>query len=541
VDNTTGDDFRFHFSRDQLIRFASSPNDVTRSVMDEKAARAMVEKLVPESEDTGWEWQGDLMDWWVNEFVTAILKARQLGVTWCAAGVGLWYITMIPGTRVLCQSIGEPEAADIIDHAWEMYLSLQERTPHLVQHLRLTRPTGGRRPALEIEFEHPGGKASRFNAMPSTSAKGHGRTAAFVIMDEFARHPYARESYKAMVPTQAGSKRASGRTAIISTGNGVSTDEDGGNFFHYIWTNAKHYGVRTRFLRWDTNPDRDEEWYGRVARKLPSRDRGEQYPRDEVEAFILSGDVYFDLEDLAYYSEQIRAPMYSFDWEVLPGEQRARQRRGEFGSIDVFLEPEKDRQYAIGVDVATGYGRDYSAAYVVDLSSSAFCSELHAKMDSEMFAEQLHFLGKWFNTAMIAVEKGGGWGEQVIVPLRDGKNNRPPYTKLYRHSQEISINPADRARTFGYPITTGTRNVVISQIVQALREKTMPFMPVGLIDECRTFVTRTKPPSPAATDGANDDRVFAAGIALDMFRRFGTHPQARPRRPHQYIPPHPWS
>jgi hypothetical protein len=541
VDNTTGDDFNFHFSPEQLIRYASTPNPVTKAAIPEDLARKMIGGLVGDYEETGWEWQGDLIDWWMQEFITAILKARQLGITWCASGVGLWYITMVPGTRVLCQSIGEPEAKDIIDHAWEMYLSLQENHPHLVKHLKLMQPTNGRRPHMDIVFEHPGGKTSRFNAMPSTSAKGHGRTASFVIMDEFARHPYARESYKAIVPTLAGSKKASGRTAIISTGNGISTDEDGGNFFHHVWTNARHYGVQTRFLRWDQNPDRDQDWYQRVAMKLPNRDRGEQYPNNEREAFILTGDAYFQIEDLDHYLENLREPLYRMDWEVLPSDRQAKRRISDFGSIDIYLEPQAGHSYAIGCDISTGYGRDFSSAFVIDLASSALVAELHGRADNESLAEQLHYLGRWYNTAKLALEKGGGWGDAVMTALRDGKNLRPPYPNLYRHRQPTSVGAAEMARVYGFPMANQNRNLIVGHIEQALRERTLPWMTRGLIEECSTFVYRgLKKPSPAAQEGCNDDRVLACGIALEMFRQFGTHPGWRPKRRVPLANPYPW-
>jgi hypothetical protein len=542
IDNTTGDTFEFHFSPEQLIRFASTPNPVSRISMPEDVVTEMLEELIPSYRMTGWEWQGDMIDWWIHEFVTAVLKARQLGVTWCAAGVGLWYATQLPGTKVLCQSIGEPEASDIIDHAWEMYRSLIERKPHLVAGLKLLRPTNGRRPHLEMEFEHPDGRTSMFHAMPSTTSKGHGRTASFVIMDEFARHPYARESYKAIVPTQAGSNKVSGRTAIISTGNGISTAEDAGNYFHHLWANSRIYGVATRFLRWDVNPDRDQTWYDRVARKLPTRDRGEQYPMDEREAFILTGDPYFDVDSLVWFADNaIKEPLYSFEWEVLPGEQRAKQRKGEWGPISVLLPPASGRDYAIGVDVATGYGRDFSAAYVIDLHSASLVCEFHAKMDSELFAEQLHFLGRWYNTALIAVEKGGGWGESVIVPLRDGKNNRPRYPRLYRHTQPVNLNAAEQSRSFGVPMNMGTRMLIISQLEKALRERLAPWLTIGLLHECHSFVYREQSPSPAASDGAHDDRVMAASIAYEMYRRFGSHPKVTPRRSLQnQLDPYPW-
>lgn len=545
VDNTSGDTFRFHFSPEQLIKFASTPNSMVKQSLPIEVAEKMVNTLMPEYEETGWEWQGEIIDWWVNEFVTMILKARQLGITWCAAGVGLWIVTMLPGTRVLAQSMTEDDAADIIDHAWEMFISLKNRKPHLVQHIDVHKPFGDRRPHLDIEFIHPDGRKSRFNAMPSSPSRGHGRTATFVILDEFARHPYARESYKATVPAQAGSKKASGRTAIISTGNGVSVDEDAGNYFHHLWANAKRYGISTQFLRWDTNPDRDQEWYERVARKLPSKDRGEQYPQNPNEAFILTGDLYFDEDSVFWYGEEgTKKPLYSCEFKIVNDGSGAKLRKTKYGSIDVFVEPKPGHKYAIGADVATGTGRDFSAAYVVDLETQALVAEYNGKIDPDVMARDLHFLGRWYNTAWIAVEKGGGYGEAVIVPLRDGKQGRPPYPKLYRHIMD-SRTTQDLSKSYGMPMSASVRQLVLGNMKRILRDKSLPWVTEGLMDEIRTFVYRKRNPSPAANDGCNDDRVMACAITLEMFRRYGAY-QSRPVKKHDYdedefVPPYPWS
>ena len=70
---------------------------------------------------------------------------------------------------------------------------------------------------------------------------------------------------------------------------------------------------------------------------------------------------------------------------------------------------------------------------MIDLSDMNICAELHGKIDPDLAAEQPHFLGRWYNTARLAVELGGGYGDAIIIPLRDGKKGRKPYPKLYRH------------------------------------------------------------------------------------------------------------
>src|SRR5262249_54771613 len=210
------------------------------------------------------------------------------------------------------------------------------------------------------------------------------------------------------------------------------------------------------------------------------------------------------------------------------------------GPIRVYAKPDPMHEYAIGADVATGRGFDYSCAFVIDLTSMALAAECYGKMDADEYAEQLHFLGRWYGSARIAVEMGGGYGEPVVISLRDGRKGRPHYPKLYRHAI------ADRAdmhqlANYGFPMNAKTRPLVINQIEQAIREHSSPAMSRTLIMECRTFVRQKTLPSPRAQDGANDDRVMAFGISLELYRQFGTHPKrhrrkTRPTAKHRY----PW-
>lgn len=533
VDNTTGDSFRFRFNRSQLIKWATVPNEVTNMCIPLR----MAERIFADApEHTGWEFQGELIDWWLSSDITEILKARQLGITWCAAGVALWYGLYRPGNRVLIQSKNEDDAADLVDHIWEMFLSLAPRDEtndepagdytYLRNSVTQEKPKReGVRPFLDIEWVHLNGRISQINAMASTAGAGHGRTAAFVILDEFSRHPYAREAYKAIVPAQGGSKKAKGKTAIISTANGVSTDEESGNFYHHLWTNATTYGIKTLFLPWDANPDRDEEWYDSVAMKLPPKDRGEQYPLNPDEAFILTGDQYFDVEALRWYgSNALKKPLYTGIWEaVKPGVGKmSKVEHSRKGLISVYRRPVRGHRYAMGCDVAKGTGKDFSAFYVVDLSNMQLVADFHGKLDYDQYAEQIHFTGKYYLNARVAVETQGGYGDAVIIPLRDGRDGRPPYEMLYRHRQESSIDKKMH-KPYGFPMNTKTRPLVISQAEQAIRDHDLPWMTAPLLSECRTFTHQSTNPSPRASDGSNDDRVMAFAVTLELYRQYGVH------------------
>ena len=545
VDNTTGDHFEFHFAEPFHRPYEIDPETRERTWL--------------EFEPTGWEFQGELIAWWLGEdvkitlrvnpdgeleelelqgsTVTLVLKARQLGITWCAAGLALWFLLYKPGTRVLIQSKNEDDAADLVDHIWEMFLSLQRDHGHLLNGVRIITPANPakHRPHLNIEAEHRDGRITQINAMASTSGAGHGRTAALVILDEFSRHPYARDAYKAVIPAQGGSSKTHGITVMISTGNGVSSDDgEGGNYFHYLYSNAAVHGIATVFLGWFVNPDRDRDWFNRVAMKLKAADRGEQYPSDDNEAFILTGDVYYDIEKLEWYRKHRRRdPIYRFDFieeEGDPGERpRARKHRHQSGRIRVYLEPVKGHEYAIYADVASGRGKDFNAAYVIDLGTQELVAHLHGKYAVTDYTRDLHYLGKWFNTALLAPEMGGGWGEPVVIFLKDGKDSRPPYPKVYRHRIYDKVTKQIKD-DYGFPINTHTRPLLIAALGKAIDEQTLPFIDGELMGELRTFVNAKTLPSPRAQEGTNDDRVLAACGCLELYRMFGRHPKREHRR-----------
>ncbi len=558
IDNTNGDRFQFSFSDEQLQRWREFPYTQGQEYDCGLTVEELRRRLHNRGRDD-WFWHGDLIDWWLVHDIAVELKARQLGVTWCDAGVNLWYGLYVPGSRTIIQSKNEDDASDYVDHVWEMWLSLgprinldtdeREDLSHLRNGARCTKPgRPGIRPYLDVEWEHEvrdgngvllDTKQSMMNAMASTAGSGHGRTAARASLDEFARHPYAREAFKAIVPTQAGSKKVSGKTNGISTGNGVSNEQDGsGNFFHHLWITAEEKGIAKLFLRWDMNPDRDAQWYATgPPSKLDAKDRGEQYPNDEFEAFILTGDVYFDVEILEWYKRyRVRAPLRRFTFEEIPNVDRdgqpvhgkpirARAVESSDGWIKVYAEPKAGGRYAISADTASGKGLDASAAGVIDLDTMERAATLHsARIGAAEYAKQLHYLGRMYGNARIAVESAGGWGEPVIIFLKDGKDGRPPYPHVYQHV--IADDPEKpRISTWGFPMNTKTRPLVIEGLGRALSEKTLPWLDNETLGELLTFVHAPTNPSPRAQEGTRDDRVMELAIGVELYRQRGYQPR----------------
>jgi hypothetical protein len=135
---------------------------------------------------------------------------------------------------------------------------------------------------------------------------------------------------------------------------------------------------------------------------------------------------------------------------------------------------------------------------------------------------------------------GGGYGEPVIISLRDGRKGRPHYPKLYRHTI-ADRSDAHQLANYGFPINAKTRPQLINQMEQAIRERLLPGLSAELAMECRTFVRQKTLPSPRAMDGNNDDRVMACALALEMYRQYGTHERRhRPTKRKAKFHSYPW-
>jgi hypothetical protein len=368
--------------------------------------------------------------------------------------------------------------------------------------------------------------------MPATEKAGHSRSAALVIFDEASRQDHARALWKAVIPA-SGDK--GGKIGVVSTANGMSDGQGLGNFFHELWTGAGYADyptLKSLFLGWWLRPDRDEQWYDQLSLDGPSK--AEQYPNDEDEAFLMSGNPHFDTEALRWYSKNaLGTPLYRAWFETDPNNPaRATLRRQQLDSrdsalpIEIYREPQKDRKYGLAIDNATGHGQDFSVIAVIDLHDGAPCAEMHIKAEEDVVAEQAHFIGLWYNTARIAPENQGGYGITVIAYLRDGHKGRKPYPKMYRHRADDRPDQHESS-TFGFPMNQKTRPKVVAELSIWIRDKLFPYVTRGFLSEARTFVRRDTGTSPRAADGCNDDRVLGWGIALELFSAFGEHEHDR--------------
>lgn len=473
-----------------------------------------------------WRWQRYIVDRIVSTRRRIDLKGRQIGDTWINLGVDVAEALLKPGADSLIYRQKEADAIDNIRRWWILYGSLPtwilERVPSgkKVGPVTVSKPDRGDRPGRDgVSLKFANNAFSDILPMTSAGSSGHGRSTRKIMLDE-AAHIESLLDIRAAVEPAAGEL---GDIAMISTAHGRSNPDTGeGNEFHRVWVDEES-GYDRIFLPYNLHPDRDEWWYDHAeeVRSLPMWKRQEQFPRKWQEAFALSDRVFFDEDSLTWYLEHIEQPLYRFEFRSEEFSFRIKKAvKSRNGHMKMFRLPRSDRKYAIMGDPASGHGRDKSAAYVIDLTTSELCVEYHAKLGEDEFAEDLYWLGKWYNTALIGVETQGGHGTATVIALRDGAEARPPYPKLYKHRNEARRDHPD-SNTFGMPMDPKNRNVIVNGIEAWVRERALPFITEDLYYEMTEFVRHDHGTSPRARDGSHDDLVMSCAGVLDLFRRFG--------------------
>ena len=482
--------------------------------------------------DDGWGWQADVIDWWndpkMRKFL--MLKARQLGITWLAVAYGLWHMLFKPGSNVVCYSHDLPAAKKLIMRAWVMFLSIPE---YLRNHVEVVTPRRSELPSEIIRLRDKAtGKYSIFQALAATEKAGHGDTVTLGIMDELSRAEYAKGIWEALNPATS----RGGRLLGISTANGVSNPETGaGNFFHRLWYEQEARNLNAMFLPWYSHPERggdgienrpDPGWYEREALALDEVDRNRQYPRTAEDAFTLSGDMFFDRQALDFYRRNPSKIIRRGQFVAISYQQARFADIPRDGIIEQYERPKEGHTYAISADTATGKGLDFSVAHVIDLQTGEIVAKLRCKIEIPRYGYQLYWLAKWYSPespAIIFPERQGGWGEALIIDLKDGTQTHPAWSRIYRH-KGFTKAKKPIAEEYGYPMSESNRGHILSQLGEALRVHFWPWLPKNTTAELGTFVHREERPSPRAQDGSHDDEVISLALAREAYKQYGSSP-----------------
>lgn len=180
----------------------------------------------------------------------------------------------------------------------------------------------------------------------------------------------------------------------------------------------------------------------------------------------------------------------------------------------IFRLPEKNKQYILASDVASGNGADYSTIQVIDVETLEQVAEWQGKVSPDLLACLIYYVGKIYNTAYVAVE-ANNHGLATCLDLQ----RKMKYERLYMSRSFQDIYISSTKETFhqddmipGFSTNKKTRPLIISNLIRYMREGHIKINSKRFMTECTTFIMKND--RAEHERGFNDDLIFALAIAL---------------------------
>ncbi len=459
------------------------------------------------------------------------LKSRQQGVS--TLFLAICTIAFISVENVKCVIIAHE--AGVTQRLFDRVKGFLESLKHTFPgELPYTLKYNSRRELLNTK-----NGASFYIGTAGQRAFGHGDTINMLHVSEFSRYP---EPEKML----AGLLQAVPKNGKVF----IETTADGYNYFYRLW--KKNYlesnPFQCHFIPWfatleyslpvdpgtefmDSHPIYGDELgimntYHLAKEQMMWRrwkidqlngdiDKfNESYPATPDQAFILSGNNVWSNVMLSKYMLRVQKPIGRGN---IIGYNPLSFVENEKGYISIWKEPEEFHSYTIGADVSEGkivaegdteHETDYSCAYVIDRNTYEVVACWHGRIDPDQFGRQLESLGRYYNNALIAVERNAV-GFTPLIVLRDLN-----YPNLY-YREVYGLIADKRTAELGWVTDMHTKDLIINEATPLLRDGRITIYDEELIAEMMSYVRDERGRANAAS-GAHDDRVMAFLIAVKM-------------------------
>lgn len=421
--------------------------------------------------------QEKVLQLWLENDKSVVLKSRQLGISTLVAGYALWLMLFQPDKNILCIATKQETAKNMVTKVSFMFNNLPSWLKmSLLEDNKLT---------LKLK------NGSQIKATSAASDAGRSEACSLLIIDEAAFIENADKIWASAQQTLG----TGGGAIILSTPNGT------GNFFHKIYSKAISQESNDFLpikLPWFVHPERDEVW-----RKRQDEELGD--PRIAAQEcdcdFTTSGDVVFFPEWIEFISStSIKDPL---------------ERRGADQNLWIWEPVDYSRNYMIIADVARGEGKDSSGFHIIDIESNAQVGEYKGKLDTKLFAKALVAIATEYNNALLVIENTGiGWSTVNDV-LELGYKNMyySPKGNNENSANYFSNDYVDTSNlTPGFTNSLKTRPLLVGKFREYVGEKSVTIRSKRLLEEMKVFIWKNG--RPEAQTGYHDDLLIPFGIGM---------------------------
>tara|TARA_R110002050_G_scaffold274727_1_gene419272 strand:+ start:1249 stop:3030 length:1782 start_codon:yes stop_codon:yes gene_type:complete len=406
-----------------------------------------------------------------NRYVS-LLASRQIGKTTLMTIYCLWIACFQDDQRILIVANKEQTAINIFKRvrlAYEMLPNYLK--PGVVEYGKT---------AMQLA------NGSSIGISTTSSDAGRGDSCNVLILDElaFIDNHLVDPFWKSVYPIISSSNKS--KIFVASTPNGT------GNLFHQLYSGALKGDTNWHAERvdWWEIPNRDEQWKDDTIKALGSVDA---FNQEFGNVFIETGESVVDEELFLTLKESCSEPEYIFD----------------DGKYKMWEEPDSNKIYTVGVDVAEGVGENASVIQVLDITDLAEIRQVAVYHDTDIspynFTTKVHeILGHWGNPTA-AIERNN-CGAQVV----DNLYNQLGYTNLVTFTPKTN-KTSSYDRRIGVIAHTNTKYKGVMNMRYWINElKSVKFRDINTINELRSFVRYPNGTWKAKSEqGCLDDRVMS--------------------------------
>lgn len=282
-------------------------------------------------------------------------------------------------------------------------------------------------------------------------------------------------------------------------------------------------------------------WYITERKKFTDHgDMASGYPSDDVEAFKHSGAKVFAEDKVEKFRRQCRAPkvvgdVYGDGYKGSRCLQHVRfceDRQGQlwiWNFPEVFDDCKVTDRYLVVVDIGgRGAKADWSVICVFDRywmmegGKPYVVAQWYGHVDMDLLAWKAAQIAKFYDNALLVIEsntletkdrehilEGGDQSEFILNQIKDC------YDNLYARKQSEADIREGLPRKYGFHTNVATKPMIISTLVQVVREHLYVERDERCLDEFVTY-ERKKNGAYGAIDGKHDDLLMTRAIGLHI-------------------------
>ena len=282
-------------------------------------------------------------------------------------------------------------------------------------------------------------------------------------------------------------------------------------------------------------------WY--IVERKKFTDHGDMasgFPSDPVEAFKHSGAKVFAEEKVDQFKKGCRAPkfigdVYGDGYKGKKCLQNVRFSEDKTGQLWIWSKPEYfddckvTNRYLVVVDIGgRGSKADWSVICVFDRywmmegGKPYVVAQWYGHIDMDLLAWKAAQIAKFYDNALLVIEsntletkdkehilEGGDQSEFILNQIKD------EYDNLYARKQSEADIKEGLPRKYGFHTNVATKPMVISVLVQVVREHLYVERDQRCLNEFLTY-ERKKNGAYGAIDGKHDDLLMTRAIGLHI-------------------------